>query len=302
MPDDEITAELTSEDLATAEEPPREICRVAFAAKTDLGCVRENNEDKFDWWEPDAPDVLARRGRLYAVADGMGGHAAGQIASEIALKELGATYFAPGRASARDALARAFVAANRRVFEIATTVPSRAGMGCTMVALALRGTEAIIAWAGDSRAYRIRDGRAERLTEDHSWVMDQVRAGVLTQEEAERSAYRNVITRSIGTEAAMRPDVVTTRVGAGEDLVLCSDGLTGPLSEPDIADVVSSHTPSFACGELIARANAAGGPDNITVAILRILEVEAADDGGDDPPVNGEVREKPRKRGLFRRG
>jgi protein phosphatase len=291
MSDQEITAELSVEDLAPATEPVRDapevVLSVTFAAKTDLGRVRENNEDKFDWWEPDDPVLLARRGRLYAVADGMGGHAAGQIAAEMAMKAMGSAYYSATRDPAPDAISRAIVKANAMVFDTARAIPSRTGMGCTMVAVALLEAEAIVAWAGDSRVYLVRDASPRRLTEDHSWVAEQVRQGVLTEEQAERSAYRNIITRCLGPEPNVTPEVVRVPAQAGDVFLLCSDGLTGVLDDAQIAEIAASRPPSFACTDLIDRANERGGPDNITVAILRING--AATTGATGPETDAEA-------------
>jgi PPM family protein phosphatase len=262
MADQEITAELNTQDLAPARTPPTApdvLCAVTFAAKTDLGRVRENNEDKFDWWEPDDPVLLARRGRLYTVADGMGGHTAGQIAAEMALKAIGAGYFGSTRESAADGLKRAIVKANALLFDTSTAIPSRAGMGCTVVAVALLEAEAVIVWAGDSRVYLVRDGAARRLTEDHSWVAEQVRMGVLTEEQAERSSRRNIITRCLGPEPNVVPEATYLTVREDDVLLLCSDGLTGAVSDDLIASAASECPPSFACSNLIEMANEGRG-------------------------------------------
>jgi len=312
MSEQEITAELHPQDLASAEpapESPDVLCSVTFAAKTDLGRVRENNEDKFDWWEPDDAVLLARRGRLYAVADGMGGHSAGQIAAEMALKAIGTAYFATTRESAEEALKRAIVKANALIFDTARAIPSRAGMGCTVVAVALLDAEAVVAWAGDSRAYLVREGAARRLTEDHSWVAEQVRLGVLTEEQAERSSRRNIVTRCLGPEPGVAPDVTVLPLRENDVLLLCSDGLTGAVGDDILAAAATECPPSFACSNLIDLANEAGGPDNITVAVLRIDRIEPVGEPeqessssaapGSREPETGPEPLKPRRRRLF---
>ncbi|HEY3268918.1 MAG TPA: PP2C family serine/threonine-protein phosphatase [Armatimonadota bacterium] len=292
----EITAELNPQDLATPEPAPREgpprMLPLTFAAKTDMGRIRENNEDKFDFWEPEDPALLANRGRLYAVADGMGGHAAGQIAAEMALKAVGAAYFARTAGLPADALSRAIAQANAQVFETARAIPSRAGMGCTIVAVAIVDEQAIVAWAGDSRVYLVREGAASRVTQDHSWVAEQVALGMITEEQAERSSYRNVITRSLGPQAGVTPDVVTLDLLPGDALLLCSDGLTTVVKDAELPPALAGVPPSFACQALIEIANDRGGPDNITAAILR---VSAPSDAAPtvDPPR--------RRKGLFGR-
>jgi protein phosphatase len=272
--DREITAELTPAEPSGSDVTPGRVS-LTFAAKTDLGRVRENNEDKFDFWEPEDAETLASRGRLYAVADGMGGHAAGQIASEMALKAFGASYYSTCSGGVEDALIRAVAQANALVHDTQAAVPSRRGMGCTLVAAAIVGADAFIVWAGDSRAYRITPEGFERLTEDHSWVGEQVRAGVITPEEAETHPYRNIITRCLGPEPGVTPEVRRLSVSEGDILLLCSDGLTGPVRDAEIAATVRGVAPSFACRDLIDLANERGGPDNITVAVIRIDAVDA---------------------------
>lgn len=302
MPLDEITAELQASDLAREEPAPRDepetVLPLVFAAKTDLGRVRENNEDKFDWWEPTDPLLLANRGRLYVVADGMGGHAAGQIAAEMALNTLGAAYYSGVRGTPEDALLRAITQANARVFDTAKTIPSRSGMGCTVVALAVVDDEAVVAWAGDSRAYLVRGGLATRMTRDHSLVAEQVQMGIITEEQAARHPQRNIITRSLGPEPSVSPEVVRYPLQDGDVVLLCSDGLTGVVSDEEIAEHGVSGPPSFACRSLIDLANARGGPDNVTVAIVHVEgEIQAPSEAA---PAGGRA-EKPRRRGLFRR-
>lgn len=301
-PETEITAELMADDLAPADAPVREhpdtVLPLTFAAKTDLGRVRENNEDKFEWWEPNDDARLANRGRLYAVADGMGGHAAGQIASEMALNAVGRAYYGGLKGSAEDALMRAINQANAVVFDTARAIPSRNGMGCTIVALAVVDSDAVVAWAGDSRAYLVRGGSATQITRDHSFVEEQVQLGIITPEEAKTHRYRNVITRSLGPEASVSPDVTRFALEAGDAVLLCSDGLTGVVSDDEIAEYATAEAPSFACRELIEIANARGGPDNITVALIRVA---SPTDVGPVPPPAVSVTPPPRRRGLFRR-
>jgi protein phosphatase len=300
-PEPEITAELDAGALGQPDSQPRERpdtnLQLWFAAKTDLGRVRENNEDKFDWWEPTSPALLANRGRVFAVADGMGGHAAGQIASEMALKAFASAYFSGTNGRVEDALVRAVTQANAMVFDTARAIPSRGGMGCTIVLAAIVDSEASVAWAGDSRVYLVRKGIATQLTCDHSLVEEQVQLGLLTREEAAHHPRRNVITRSLGPEASVLPDIVRQPLQEGDTLVLCSDGLTGVVTDEEIAKGAPAGPPSFACGDLINLANSRGGPDNVTVAIIRVageapVEAESAPAGPPEPP---------KRKGFFRR-
>lgn len=271
----EITAKLLRDDLVRGwrereARKPRVVPIVKFAAKTDLGRVRENNEDKFDFYEPEDPTLLATRGCLYAVADGMGGHAAGQIASEMALKALVAAYYDGPTESIPHALLEAIQCANDTVFQVARMMPDRSGMGTTLTVAVLAEDTLYIGHVGDSRAYLIRDGEIRQITQDHSWVAEQVRMGGLTEEEAEIHPWRNIITRSIGNQDTVEADVFVEEARAGDIVVLCSDGLTGHVRADEIRRIASAHAPSEACRQLIELAGARGGRDNITVAVIAI--------------------------------
>lgn len=290
MDNQEVTAEFDVQDLLGDAPPsqPQILVRVTLGAKTDLGRARENNEDKFDWLEPEDDETLAARGKLYAVADGMGGHAAGQIASEVALKTLIRTFYAGRRGDVPTALAEGIRAANTLVWETGQRIPGRSGMGTTITSLALHEGKAIVGQVGDSRAYLIRAGEIEQITEDHSWVAEQVRAQVLTEEEAERSPYRNIITRSIGADAEVSPDLFETPLRPGDHFLLCSDGLTGVVQPEELKAMTLDHSPSMAAMKLIELANERGGPDNITCLIVRIDGLTDAE----GTPVTGETQEQ----------
>jgi len=270
----EITAEIPVQSEEAAPLPsrtPTVIPRITFGAKTDLGRLRENNEDKFDFMLPEAPEVLASRGCVFAVADGMGGHAAGQIAAELALKAFLRDYYSSRAESPGDALARAMAAANAAVYDAARSNPNWAGMGSTLCAAAFVEDRLWVAHVGDSRAYMLRSGVLKQLTDDHSWVAEQVRRGAMSRETAEKSPFRNVITRSIGAEPAVEPDVSEHPLAADDVVLLCSDGLTGPVPDDEIRRTLEQEgTPSLAAARLVELANDAGGPDNITVVIVRV--------------------------------
>jgi protein phosphatase len=275
MSESEITAEFAVAELNPETSPtaPRRHATVAMGAKSDLGRARENNEDKFDWLEPDDAGLLAARGRLYAVADGMGGHAAGQIASEIALKTVLRSFFSSRSGEPSAALAESIRAANALVWETGHRIPGRSGMGTTVTALVVHEDRALIGQVGDSRAYLLRDGAIERITEDHSWVAEQVKARLMTEEQAERSPYRNVITRSIGAEETVEPDLFELTLQPGDRFLLCSDGLSGVVTPEEMKEAMESGSPSVAAWRLIDLANDRGGPDNVTCMILRIGEI-----------------------------
>lgn len=273
----EITAKFRRSEVLA--QPPREpkaqpdiVPFVRFGAKTDLGNVRENNEDKYDFFEPTEPMLLAERGSVYAVCDGMGGHSAGQIASELALKTFLKAYYDLELPDINTALFTAVQAANALVREVAQSIPGRRGMGTTLTAAALCEGEAHVVHVGDSRCYLVRGEVIEQVTDDHSYVMEQVRQGLLSPEEAQYSPYRNVITSSIGMEV-LEPDIYRVPLQAGDRLVLCTDGLTTHVPDDRIADVVRTHSPSAAAQRLVEMALEEGGSDNVTVVVVHILEL-----------------------------
>ncbi len=270
----EKTARLDREELsegwAEVSRLPRVVASVKMGAKTDLGRVRDNNEDKFDFFEPEDPATLAVKGSVYAVADGMGGHSAGQIACELALKTLLSVYYADPSADKEASLRRAVAEANALVYDTAQAIPDRQGMGTTLTAAVLCEDTLLIAQVGDSRAYLLRGGAITQLTDDHSWVAEQVRLGAMTLAEAQVSPFRNIITRSVGTAAAVEPDIFTQDLRAGDTFVLCSDGLTGHVEPSEIQEIVQGQSPSSSALALVEAANERGGRDNITALVLSI--------------------------------
>lgn len=304
--DQEITARFSRDELVRgwAEREtlvPSVIPVVRIGAKTDLGRVRENNEDKFEFYEPDDPSLLASRGSLYMVADGMGGAAAGQIASELALKTFLAAYYDNPSDDVPTALRKAVAVANEYVHGVARMIQERSGMGTTLTALALVQDCAYVAQVGDSRAYLVRDGQITQVSQDHSWVAEQVRMGGLTAEEAELSPYRNIITRAIGTQEAVEPDIYREEVRAGDLWILCSDGLTGHVEDGEILRVANGQAPSEAARQLVELANARGGRDNITVLVVAIRALESVNAGDAPPGEAASMDASPANRGGLRR-
>ncbi|MDP9050586.1 MAG: Stp1/IreP family PP2C-type Ser/Thr phosphatase [Acidobacteriota bacterium] len=242
---------------------------IEFASMSHVGRIRQGNED--------ASAVDAARG-LFIVCDGMGGAAAGEIASCMAVDsfhETVADLSAAINYTPREQLERAVKAANKAVFAHGRQSHDLRGMGTTLVALLLEETDsglnAWIANVGDSRCYRMRGGRFEQLTHDHSLVEEQVRAGQLTAAEAERSPMRNVITRAIGSYANVDPDILCEPTVSGDLYLLCSDGLTRDLRDAQIAALLEKETNlTTACRDLVQNANDAGGGDNITCILVRI--------------------------------
>jgi serine/threonine protein phosphatase PrpC len=241
--------------------------RVLVGAATDVGQVRERNEDGFLTQEP-----------LFAVADGMGGHRGGAVASEVALEMLshmeGDSMAGSGAA---DGLVDMVAQANDAVLERASGEPRLAGMGTTLTAVVVQPGRIHLAHVGDSRAYLLRDGSLRQLTEDHSLVQRMVNEGKLSPEEAEIHPHRSVLTRALGVEPGLEVDRETLEVRAGDRLLLCSDGLTTMVPEEGIQSIVAENEdPQRAAEALVAAANAAGGLDNITALVLFVLDGEPA--------------------------
>jgi protein phosphatase len=215
---------------------------------------------------PDAGEAY-----LVAVADGVGGGPGGATASRQALDSLSETVEAKVPGSPSEALRRGFHLANERVLHIAAEQPGLTGMASTLTAAIILSRKVWLANTGDSRAYLVRDGSAWPVTYDHSWVAEEVEAGRMTQDQAARDPRRNLITRAIGAEAELEPDIYKPLDMQEDDaLVLCSDGLYGPVHDADIASLCSELSPDEAVVQLIALANERGGPDNISVVIVRV--------------------------------
>jgi serine/threonine protein phosphatase PrpC len=277
---------------------PRIAATLRIGAKTDLGRVRENNEDKFEFHEPEDPAVLASKGSFYGVADGMGGHSAGQIACELAMKTVIHSYYSSPSSEIESSLRQAIEEANALIFDTASMIPERHGMGTTLTAAVVRDDQITLAQVGDSRAYLIREGAITQITEDHSWVAEQVRLGSMSLAEAQLSPFRNIITRSIGTAATIEADVATHNLQVGDIIVLCSDGLSGHVEAEEIRQIATENSPSVAAMRLVEKANDRGGRDNITVMILcvRALAPFTADVAEETAENSGAAR-KPEKRG-----
>jgi PPM family protein phosphatase len=231
--------------------------RQNWAALTDVGRVRTHNEDA----------VLAQP-PLFVVADGLGGHEAGEVASSIAIETV--RDHAPRRPDAK-ALARAVKAANREVIRSAREGLGKAGMGTTLTAAIVEGSHVAIAHVGDSRAYLLHDGVLSRVSEDHSMVADMIRRGQLTEAESRYHPNRSVITRALGTDVNMLADTYDLEAAPGDRLLLCSDGLTGMLEDGMIAEILAEHrAPEAAAHALVNAANGAGGHDNISVIVIDV--------------------------------
>lgn len=240
-----------------------------------MGKSRSVNEDYF---------ALRPESGLFLVADGMGGHGNGEVASKLAALSVCETIAAMPNGGWRqkgderapvEALRQALLEANQAVFRAVETNADLAGMGATVVALIVAGEKAIIGHAGDSRAYRLRAGNLEQLTEDHTWVGQQVTAGELTLAEARNHPFRNVVTRALGGESNLEVDIAVHEIRSGDLFLLCTDGLTGVVADDRIVEILdTSESLDSRCAALVDEANAGGGPDNITVVVVSCADLE----------------------------
>jgi serine/threonine protein phosphatase PrpC len=258
--------------------------KLLHAARTDVGMIRSGNEDNF------SVDASPTRG-IFIVADGMGGHAAGEVASEMAVQIVQRELAAVRTLDSDDVVqlvAGALKRANRAIHDRTLTEVDKQGMGTTVSALILSGSRYLIGQVGDSRVYLLRDGSISQLTKDHSYVQEQVDAGFLTPEQARYHPYSNVITRCVGAGNDVEPDIYRGEVRVGDLYLVASDGLTGMVDDRRLAQLLSSRAePERKVQSLIAEANGRGGLDNITAIIVQVLETDPL---SDDPNRTTEAR------------
>ena len=244
------------------------------AARTDVGIVRSGNEDNYL--------MLAERG-IFIVADGMGGHAAGEVASEMAVRlvsrDLGTVRGLPDEEVA-ERMRQALRGANSAIYERTLTEHDKRGMGTTATALVLLPNRFLLGHVGDSRAYRLREGQFEQLTKDHSYVQEQVDAGLLTPEQARYHPYSNVITRCVGASEEVEADVYEGEMRIGDVFLLASDGLTGMVDDRRLQQLLLARSgPGRVVDALIAEANNRGGLDNITAIVIQVDTLDTPADG-----------------------
>jgi serine/threonine protein phosphatase PrpC len=246
--------------------------QIIGAMRTDPGLARQLNEDTVAWITPQDKAIVDSRGNLALVADGMGGHAAGEVASALAADVIRRLYY-DLQGPAPKVLAAAFAAANRAILEYAAEHPECKGMGTTCTVLAFREQKAWLGHIGDSRAYLLRGRDLVQLSEDQTLVAKLVNDGTLTQEQADHSPMHNIILQALGTSHQMKPIIGTNGLPLqfGDVLVLCSDGVSNLVSDATIADIAGRFAPQEACDALIEAALAAGGHDNASVGIFSVV-------------------------------
>lgn len=245
------------------------------SGRTDTGRTRKNNEDSY---------LVDDDRRLFAVADGIGGHEGGEVASRMAIEGLSqiiqerfsvsddtpAHGFSAEGDAVKSALNHAFTLVNKTIRQAAAGDPALFGMGTTMTALLCRETTAYLAHVGDSRAYRLRSGVLTQVSEDHTVVAEQMRAGLLTAQQARTTSYRHVITRALGIDTEIAVDQRAIEVRPDDTFLLCTDGLTEMVEDAQIREILSNALPREAAELLVREANARGGADNITVVVVQV--------------------------------
>jgi protein phosphatase len=245
---------------------------IEASGQSDIGCLRKNNEDSFGYWEPEDDAEFQRKGRMAVVADGMGGYEGGREASHMAVEALLKAYREYAGNDPQQALIQGLQAAHEDIRQYGLTHPALRGMGTTCTALAVANDALYYVHVGDTRLYLIRDGRIIQVTRDHSYVGRLVEAGMISREEAESHPQRNILTAAVGTnpELFMDSPEHPEPLRPKDMLLICSDGLWGVVHDAELLAAVEKNNPEGAGRELIELARERGGPDNITVSILRL--------------------------------
>jgi serine/threonine protein phosphatase PrpC len=238
--------------------------KIAAAGLTDIGCVRRSNEDNLGLF----PEL-----NLYLIADGMGGHAAGEVASKMAVETIKEFFTSPEitQQTEEARLTRAIAHANQRIYEASERDAALSGMGTTVVAVLAQPTEIIISFVGDSRVYLYQNGKVEQLTQDHSLVNEYIRKGLLTPEAAERHPLKHVLSRALGTNPTVEVEIARRIPASGDVLILCSDGLSNKLTHDEMNSILMEAEGDLekTGRALVEKAKEKGGEDNITTILIR---------------------------------
>jgi protein phosphatase len=248
--------------------------KIEVASLSHIGQVRQRNEDALGHVHPAEKVTREEKGSLFVVADEMGGHRGGQIASKLAVDSIISRFYTSKEKDIFGALREAFEEANNVIIEKSHEDVTLFGMGTTCTAMVVKDRYAYLAHVGDSRAYVLRGGELKQLTEDHSLVGEMVRSGIISDEDARHHPRRNVITRSLGTHENTLADIPETpfELSNGDVFLLCSDGLTSLVSPDEVQEIMASNPPRETCDALVSLANLKGGKDNVTVQVIRVSE------------------------------
>lgn len=254
-----------------------QVTQLQVGACSHPGKKRKHQEDDFsldDQFRSEETWPTAQlKGNLYIVADGMGGHKAGEIASQMVVDLVRQLYYDDQSPNVERSLRHAIEEANRQIYQQAQEIAQERGMASTIAAAVIRGDELHVAHVGDSRIYLLRAGELKQLTEDHSWVAEQVRRGLIPPEKAASHPQRSLVTRAMGHKPSVDVDYQLRKLEQGDVVLLCSDGLYIPVGEEEIRQVLNAYEPQDACRDLIALANKAGGPDNVTAIVIRVDKI-----------------------------
>ena len=244
---------------------------IDFGSASNIGMIREENQDALGHFPPGHMDLEMPKGKMFIVADGMGGHRAGATASSMAVTTVSEEYFSYEGSSIPDCLQHAFQHANARIYELSSRDGEYSGMGTTCTALVLKDTSAYIGHIGDSRVYRITSNKVIQLTNDHSKVAEMVRRGIITKEEAKNHPERSHLYRAMGVRPSAEIDlVIDIALNTSESFLICTDGLYEYVQEEEMRQIVLSKRPQVACDFLIHEANDRGGRDNISVQVINV--------------------------------
>lgn len=254
------------------------------AELSDVGLRRSNNQDNFGLVLSSSQESFQRRGHLFMVADGMGAHAAGELASKMAVDTVSLSYFKLPDASPHEALRKAVEEANQKIHSRGVSNPDFKGMGTTTSVLTILPQGAVVSHVGDSRVYRLRGNRLEQLSADHSLVWEMMTAGKMKEQEVPGYIPKNIITRSLGPSEHVQVDLEGPfPLVEGDTFLLCSDGLSGPVPDDELGVIMGAMPPREAVRVLVDLANLRGGPDNITVIIVRVKSLRGQLNGASEP-------------------
>ncbi|HSR18073.1 MAG TPA: PP2C family serine/threonine-protein phosphatase, partial [Ignavibacteriaceae bacterium] len=244
---------------------------IEYSGRSDIGLVRSENQDSFGKYPIGVMDIYSGKGQLFIIADGMGGHAGGKIASRLAVDTVSKVYFSAGDLNTSEALRNAIDQANKRIYwESESSDYNLAGMGTTCSVLILKANKAVIGHVGDSRIYRIEENNIEQLTEDHTQVNEMLKQGILSVKEADNYPLKTVLARALGTDKQVKSDIIPDLlIKEGQSYILCTDGL-GKVKPEEILGIVSPNSAAEASEKLVKIANERGGNDNVTVLVIKI--------------------------------